>query len=242
MAQDDAAASWDDYATEYAQLDHFVEDLPPTLEIALGEGPGRLLDVGCGEGFLLDRVRRQHPEWSTTGLEISEVRADIARGKGHHVVTGEISKAVAGEQFDVVTCCHVIEHVPDDWSFAQELAALVRPGGYLYIETPLKLSGAWYFRRNEKAGWVLDPTHVREYRSAFEANEPLLNTGLTIRDLRAAPVLLALASAETLVRRALGRRPRADSNRPTGWRARHIAWPRYRVHHVLLKKDTGAAA
>lgn len=228
--------SWDDYAEQYRQVDHLAEEVPEVLRKALEGRSGDFLDVGCGEGFLLDRVTKQFPAWSITGFEISRARGDMASARGHHVLVDAGGVVpVEPESFDVVACCHVIEHVDDDFEYAAYLASLVRPGGYLYIETPVKLSGAWYFRHNPKAGWVLDPTHVREYRSADAANEPLIAAGLTVVDSELSQIRLSLASAEALVRRVL-RRPPSTKSQLTGWRSKHLSLPRYRIQSVLVSK------
>lgn len=230
--------SWDEYAEQYRQVDHLAEEVPPVLAPALKPPTGSFLDVGCGEGFLLDRVRREHPEWSLTGFEVSQSRADIAASRGHHVlVDADGTVPVEPESFDVVACCHVIEHVPDDVEYARYLASLVKPGGHLYVETPVKLPGAWYFRRNPKAGWVLDPTHVREYRSTAAVNAPLEGAGLEVVGEEATPIQLSLASAEALIRRVT-RRPANRASQPTGWRAKHIKLPRYQIQSVLLRKPS----
>lgn len=232
--------SWDDYARQYRQVDHLAPEVPPLLETALAGRTGRFLDVGCGEGFLLDRIARDHPGWDSTGFEISEERASIARSRGHKVESDPQGTLPFGPgEFDAVACCHVIEHVDDDFQYARELAALVKPGGVIYIETPVKLPGAWYFRRNPRAGWVLDPTHVREYRSPAAANAPLLAAGLEIVDEDCTPLLLSLASAEALVRRVL-HRPLPPDSKPGGWRSRHLKLPRYRVQCALYRKPAGA--
>lgn len=234
--------SWDAYAEQYRQVDHHADEVPPLLQRAFAGGSGRFLDVGCGEGFMLDRVRRHHPDWSTTGFEVSRARADMAAARGHEVLVDPSGTVpVPPAEFDVVASCHVIEHVPDDVAYAEHLASLVAPGGFLYVETPVKLSWAWYFRRNPEAGWVLDPTHVREYRSAEAANAPLLAAGLDIVEERTSAIQLSLASAEALVRRVLGRPPSPRST-ATGWRSRHLTLPRYRVQSVLLRKPIVAAS
>jgi 2-polyprenyl-3-methyl-5-hydroxy-6-metoxy-1,4-benzoquinol methylase len=228
--------SWDDYAEHYRQVDHLTDVVPPVLREALAAADGDFLDVGCGEGFLLDRVTREFPSWTITGFEISRARADMAGARGHHVLVDEDGVVpVAPESLDVVACCHVIEHVDDDFEYARYLASLVRPGGHLYIETPVKLAGAWYFRRNPRAGWVLDPTHVREYRSEEAVNEPLTAAGLVVVNSELTQIQLSLASAEALVRRVLRRRPSTKSQL-VGWRSKHLALPRYRIQSVLVRK------
>jgi 2-polyprenyl-3-methyl-5-hydroxy-6-metoxy-1,4-benzoquinol methylase len=228
--------SWEAYAEQYRQVDHGPEGVPPLLDRVLDTDPGTFIDVGCGEGFLLDRVREHRPGWDITGFEISRYRADVAARRGHRVlVDTEGVVPVEPGSFDVVSSCHVIEHVPDDMAYARYLASLVRPGGHLYVETPVRLRGGWYFRRNPVAGWVLDPTHVREYRSAQAANAPLEAAGLEVIAYDLTPIRLALVSAEALFRRVLHVRPGAQREL-TGWRAKHVRLPRYRIHAVLARR------
>lgn len=145
---------------------------------------------------------------------------------------------IADDCFDVVVSSHVIEHVPDDYEYARELARLVRPGGHVYLETPLRLAGGWYFRRSPEAGWVLDPTHLREYRTQDEAVERLTSAGLAVIAVRTAPITFLLASAEAILRRGL-RRPAAVAE-PRGLRAVEVQIPRYRELQVLARRPARA--
>jgi 2-polyprenyl-3-methyl-5-hydroxy-6-metoxy-1,4-benzoquinol methylase len=237
----EATGEWDAYASAYPQIDNEV-DLPPLLRTALGLVSGkRLLDVGCGEGSLLDLVRAEYPgAWEVTGFEISRMRAERAEARGHKVVVSEDGVVpLPDASADVVTSTHVVEHVPDDRVYVRELARLVRPGGVVYVETPLKLRGAWYFRRNPEAGWVLDPTHVREYRSAAEVLALLEAAGLQLLSQEVTHISYPLVAAEQVTRRLLGKEQR--TGRPTGWRTARLNIPRYRQLAVLAQRpDPGA--
>lgn len=227
---------WDTYAEQYRQIE-FTAGIPDLLASAL-TGSGALLDMGCGEGALMDRIRDEHgTRWTVTGFEVSRVRADIAMSRGHTVLVDPsgVVPARAGS-FDVVVSCHVIEHVDDDRQYAASLAELVRPGGYVYVETPIKLPGGWYFRRNRRAGWVLDPTHQREYRSADEVRARLRDAGLTVVREELTPIAFSLASADALVRRVLRAGPPSLPAR--GWRARQVRVPRYRQIGVLATRPS----
>ncbi|MBM7808015.1 SAM-dependent methyltransferase [Geodermatophilus bullaregiensis] len=226
---------WDTYARTYRQLDD-ESTVPPLLRRALDAATGRVVDVGCGEGALLDRLRDGYGDaWALVGYEVSDVRAELAREHGHTVLTSpDGTVPVEDAAFDVAAACHVIEHVPDDEVFARELARITRPGGYVYVETPVKLPGAWYFRRNPQAGWVLDSTHVREYRSAAAVNEVLSRAGLTVVAEELTPITYPLAAAGLLVRRVL-RLPQSTS-RPSGFAARTVSIPRYRQQAVLARR------
>ncbi|MDL5154672.1 class I SAM-dependent methyltransferase [Actinomycetospora termitidis] len=228
---------WDAYAGTYRQL---VDEstVPPLLAGVMSAATGTMIDVGCGDGILLDLVRGSFGDsWGIQGFEISAARADIARARGHEVLVDERGDVpAAAGAFDLVTSTHVIEHAPDDAAYAAELARLVRPGGLVYVETPVKMRGAWYFRRNPEAGWVLDPTHVREYRSAGAVNAVLRSAGLEILAEDLTPVKFPLAAAELLVRR-LARLPQPTGAR-TGLGAVGVPIPRYRQQAVLARRPS----
>ena len=96
--------------------------------------PGdRLLDVGCHEGELIERVRGRVA--SATGLDpVAAPREGpglrILRG----VFPGEIPFAPAS--FDCITALAVLEHVPDPAGFARACAAVLAPGGRVVLTVP----------------------------------------------------------------------------------------------------------
>ena len=100
-----------------------------------------LLDVGCGGGLLSEPMRRMG--FSVTGLDASAENIAAAR---RHAGEGALDirylnqtveqLAEAGEVvYDVVLCMEVIEHVADPESFLKVCAALVKPGGILFLAT-----------------------------------------------------------------------------------------------------------
>jgi SAM-dependent methyltransferase len=97
--------------------------------------PGRVLDVGCGRGFLLDAFRRRG--WAVQGTELDDRSAAHARGLG---ITVEVGPAEAWRwpeaSFDAVTLWHVLEHLADPASMLDRLRRLLRPGGVLMVGVP----------------------------------------------------------------------------------------------------------
>lgn len=97
---------------------------------------GKLLDVGCGGGVFLERMRDFG--WDVMGLELAaDVAQRVERRTGIPIQVGTLPHAKLGPaSFDAVTMWHVLEHVPDPRGLLKEAAKLLRPRGLLVIEVP----------------------------------------------------------------------------------------------------------
>jgi SAM-dependent methyltransferase len=96
---------------------------------------GRLLDVGCGHGLLLDEARRRG--FDVVGLEISRSGARHAReALGLDVREVPLEEFGAWDGFDVVVLADVLEHLDDPVAAVERCARLLRPGGALCVVTP----------------------------------------------------------------------------------------------------------
>ena len=104
------------------------------------QGTIRVLDVGCADGRLLDwyKASPAGDRLETHGIELSEAAAEMARRRGHHVVTGrfEVDREFEPGSFDLILAYHVIEHVDDPKGFAKRAADLLAPGGVFVAATP----------------------------------------------------------------------------------------------------------
>lgn len=97
--------------------------------------PGRLLDVGCGNGAFLVRAREMG--WTVLGCEPDAAAVAACRGLGLDVVQGDVFHPAFDQQhFDVITMSHVIEHVADPSALLKRAHALLRPGGLLWAALP----------------------------------------------------------------------------------------------------------
>jgi SAM-dependent methyltransferase len=96
---------------------------------------GRLLDVGCGHGLLLDEARERGYE--TVGLELSRSAASHARAQlGLDVREAPVEDFADADGFDVVVLADVLEHLEDPVAAVDRCAGLLRPGGVLCVVTP----------------------------------------------------------------------------------------------------------
>jgi 2-polyprenyl-3-methyl-5-hydroxy-6-metoxy-1,4-benzoquinol methylase len=129
--------------------------------------PGRVLDVGCGKGLLLLRLR--DAGWDVHGTELSEISSRYARGQGLPVHQVAVEQAgFEPQSFDLVTMFHVLEHLTDPRHTLEHLWALLRPGGFLVVEVPN--IGSWYARFFGDHWFHYDvPRHVYHFnRSTLE--------------------------------------------------------------------------
>ena len=99
--------------------------------------PGRrLLDVGCGNGQFL--VWARELGWEGHGVELDAAAMNVAREQGISVLGSQLEELqgrYAGS-FDAITLSHVIEHVYDPSDTLRRCRELLKPGGYLWLETP----------------------------------------------------------------------------------------------------------
>lgn len=140
--------------------------------LALGADPsrlGRVLDVGCGTGALLDEMSRNAGEvW---GLDISPEALAFCRQRGHtRLVQGDAAHLpFRGADFDVVTAIGVIEHLDDDEAFLRELARVLKPGGVLVLLTS-SFSFLWSLHdvaNEHRRRYTLRPLKRRIERAGF---------------------------------------------------------------------------
>ncbi len=106
-------------------------------ESFFSSAPGRtFLDIGCATGKLLDVM--QHLGFRVQGVEICAESARYGMAKRRvPVFIGPLEEAAfPDDSFSFVHFSHLIEHVPDPYSFLLEVKRVLAPGGYAIITTP----------------------------------------------------------------------------------------------------------
>jgi len=117
--------------------------------------PAAIADIGCGNGNLIDCLRKVYPRSKITGIDMSEDSLVTARARFENImnVGFEVGSLVQlpflDETLDLVTCTEVLEHsFPESFfgSFS-EVRRVLRNGGYYLASIPLQ----------EKASFVCCP-------------------------------------------------------------------------------------
>ena len=138
----DIASRWWDPDGEFKPL-HLLN--PVRLSYISDELQGlfgkTVIDIGCGGGILAESMARSGA--NVTGLDMAQDSLNVARlhaleagvTLNYQQATAEQYAAEHGEQFDVVTCMEMLEHVPEPMSVIQACADLAKPGATLFFST-----------------------------------------------------------------------------------------------------------
>ena len=101
----------------------------------------QLLDVGCGGGILSESMAQRGA--LVTGIDAGKQSIKTANlhklesglSIDYVVSTAEDFAEKQPEQFDVITCLEMLEHVPDPRSVVDACAKLAKPGGAVFFST-----------------------------------------------------------------------------------------------------------
>ncbi|WP_067893587.1 class I SAM-dependent methyltransferase [Nocardia vaccinii] len=137
------------------------------------DAASRVLDFGAGAGTYADMLaaRRIAPEC----LEPDQNLRQLLRAKGYRVVDHDRPPAHDSERYGLVYTFNVLEHIKNDQTAAEHLAALLRPGGTLVVYVPAM--EILFTAMDAKVG------HYRRYRRT-QLNRILRNAGLEIVESR----------------------------------------------------------
>lgn len=133
-----------------------LDDIKQELAFLRSLPPGRILDLGCGLGYLLSGLDNR---WEKYGVEVSHYAAQHAKQYGE-IFIGELPDAhYPANNFDVVFMHHVIEHIASPETVIREVYRILRDEGRLVLGTPDFDSGVAR-RFGEKYRLLHDSTHV----------------------------------------------------------------------------------
>ena len=138
----DLASQWWDPTGKFRPL-HDINPLRLTLiDQASGGVKGkRTIDIGCGGGLVSEGLARMGAhvtgiDMATKALSVAKLHAlDANVVVDYREATAEAMAAELPEQFDVVTCLEMLEHVPDPASVVAACAKLAKPGATLFFST-----------------------------------------------------------------------------------------------------------
>ncbi len=135
------AHKWWDKTSEFKPL-HDINPLRLRyIDDAVSLSGKRVLDVGCGGGILSESMAEKGA--TVTGIDLGEKALKVAQLHSlesgvkvdYQLIAAEELAGQSAEQYDVVTCLEMLEHVPEPSSIVQACAQLVKPGGHVFFST-----------------------------------------------------------------------------------------------------------
>ncbi|GMR06283.1 MAG: bifunctional 3-demethylubiquinone 3-O-methyltransferase/2-octaprenyl-6-hydroxy phenol methylase [Gammaproteobacteria bacterium] len=138
---DRLASRWWDPKSEFRPLHEinplrleWINKLAPLAE-------KKVIDIGCGGGILSESMAALGAD--VTGIDMAPTPLQVAKlhlkESGQKVnyqqITAEHMANDHADEFDVVTCMEMLEHVPDPASVVKACAQLVKPGGIVFLST-----------------------------------------------------------------------------------------------------------
>ncbi len=143
------AARWWDPEGDMRTLHDINPARVEYLNSQVSLGDKRVVDVGCGGGLLSEALAERGAR--VTGIDAAERALEVARlhaGESgleidYRLTTAEALAADEAEQFDLVCCLELLEHVPEPSRTVRACAQLCRPGGSLLFSTINRSALSW---------------------------------------------------------------------------------------------------
>lgn len=129
----------------------------------LGRRDLRILEIGCGSGWLSERLAEYG---EVTGLDMADEVIERAKLRAPHItwLAGDFGEMdFSHRSFDVVVHQDTLSHVADQPAFVARIASLLKPGGRMLVGT----QNAFVYSR---ISWVqpTKPGHLRHWVNAAE--------------------------------------------------------------------------
>ena len=187
------------YELEYSdeELQYFRSKLEQRLAVIQRNQPrlkirGKMLDVGCGEGYALAFFRARG--WDVKGIDFSDAGVSSKNPDCQDaLMTGDIftllaDEIIRGETYDVVWLQNVLEHVLDPVDLLKSLRQLIAKNGLAVITVPNDCSAvqqtALARGHIDNEFWIAPPDHL-SYFDHISLQNVANNTGWRTVDVLA---------------------------------------------------------
>lgn len=132
-------------------------------KLAKETGGGRLLDLGCGTGFIIDIARKYFRE--VVGLDITPAMLEkVSKAKNVKVVLAQSAKIpFKNNYFDVCTSYSFLHHLHEPKSTIKEIFRVLKRDGVFYNDQD---PNYYYYRQLENLEAPMSPILVPEMTSA----------------------------------------------------------------------------
>ncbi len=142
------------------------------IELVKQARPRTILEVGCGEGYMLEVLADAELGVELTGVDFSEPAINDARERLGDRATLEVcvarELAADGRTFDMVMMLEVLEHIPNPEQMLPILGQLSEQHLLLSVPWEPFFRGLNFMRGKHLAAWGNDPEHINHWgRGSF---------------------------------------------------------------------------
>ncbi len=95
-----------------------------------------VLDVGCGQGWMMDAMLSRYPGIEIGGIEPSRHNATIAIRKGYPIVETKIEQSTVSDTYDLVYSNNVLQHINDAREFLSNMKMRLNEHGVIIVTCP----------------------------------------------------------------------------------------------------------
>lgn len=129
---------------ENLESDFHQKRIQCTLELIKSSITGKeknvkILDLGCGKGYITSAIHECFPLSEISGLDYSLSAINYAVEVFHgidFVVGNAYNPPYSEEYFDIVVCNNLWEHIPDPLLLLEKIRRIIKVEGFLIISTP----------------------------------------------------------------------------------------------------------
>jgi 2-polyprenyl-3-methyl-5-hydroxy-6-metoxy-1,4-benzoquinol methylase len=193
---------------------------------------GRLVEIGCAYGFLLEEARRW---FDVAGIEPFGEAAAHCRRRGLEVLTGTADADMLGRlgAADVFVLLDVVEHLPDPFETLAQCVGLLNPGGLIVLttgdfgSTTARMAGSrWRLMTPPQHLWFLTAAGIRRWAD---------RNGMRIEALQHPWKLVPLSLVAFQLARMAGLKPSAGARSDWG-----VPVNLFDAMRVVLRREASA--
>jgi len=134
----------------------YVSNIREELKFIGRLTPGKVLDIGCGPGWLLSAI---DPAWDKYGVEPSRTAGSITATHANIEIANLEDADIQSKPFDLIVMYHVVEHLQNPVDALKAIRSMILPKGHMILGTPDFDSGAAR-RYGTNYRLLHDPTHI----------------------------------------------------------------------------------
>ena len=146
----------------------------------------RVLDVGCGNGYLAWRIAAD-ADAKVVGVDIVDSNVEKAKKLHAHpraqFRVGDILREIPDGHFDVIVMSNVLEHLPDRAALLRRIAAATGASRFVIRVPNFERDWTVPLKKELAIDWRSDSTHETEHTPA-EFDAEMREAGLVVRDCK----------------------------------------------------------